>query len=113
MYNLHDFIHFFEEYFLKKPGVLLNILSKLLKNLFSIIQISLELSHLLKTKTFDNNYAKFMYIGMMFMLNILLSGSSRERKIPPKGLRFFWSIITFFFFLVNVPIGLTHTRKFM
>ena len=73
MYNLHDFIHFSEEYFLKKPGVLLNILSKLLKNLFSIIQISLELSHLLKAESFDNNYAEFMHIGMMFMLKILLA----------------------------------------
>ena len=68
MYNLHDFIHFSEEYFLKKPGVLLNILPKLLKNLFSIIQVSLELSHLLKIETFDNNYAEFMYIGIMFIL---------------------------------------------
>ena len=68
MYNLHDFIHFFEEYFLKKPGFLINILPKLLKNLFSIIQFSLELSHLLKMESFDNNYAGFMYIGMMFML---------------------------------------------
>ena len=65
MYNLHDFIHFSKEYFLKKPGFLLNILPKLLKNLFSIIQISLELSYLLKTETFDNNYAEFMYIGIM------------------------------------------------
>ena len=68
MYNLHDFIHFSEEYFLKKPGFLLNILPKLLKNLFSIIQVSLELSHLLKTESFDNNYAEFMYIGIMFIL---------------------------------------------
>ena len=62
MYNLHDFIHFSEEYFLKKLGFLVNILPKLLKNLFSIIQFSLELSHLLKIESFDNNYAKFMYI---------------------------------------------------
>ena len=76
MYNLHDFIHFSKEYFLKKPGFLLNILPKLLKNLFSIIQISLELSHLLKTETFDNNYAKFMYIGIILMLKILLYGNA-------------------------------------
>ena len=68
MYNLHDYMHFFEKYFLKKPGFLINILPKLLKNLFSIIQFSLELSHLLKMESFDNNYAGFMYIGMMFML---------------------------------------------
>jgi hypothetical protein len=75
LYNLHDFIHFSEEYFLKKPGFLLNILPKLLKNLFSIIQISLKLPHLLKTESFDNNYAGFMYIGMMFMLKILLAAA--------------------------------------
>ena len=63
MYNLHDFIHFIEESFLKKHGFLINLLSKLLKNLFSIIRIPLELSHLLKSKTFDNNYAVFMHIG--------------------------------------------------
>ena len=86
MYNLHDFIHFFEEYFLKKPGFLLNLLPTLLKNLFSIILNSLELSHLSKTETFDNNYAKFMYIGMMLMLKILLSGNAEERKILEEAL---------------------------
>ena len=86
MYNLHDFIHFFEEYFLKKPGFLINILPKLLKNLFSIIQFSLELSHLLKMESFDNNYAKFMYIGMMLMLKILLYGNAEERKILEEAL---------------------------
>ena len=86
MYNSHDFIHFSEEYFLKKPGFLLNLLPKLLKNLFSITLNSLELSHLSKTETFDNNYAKFMYIGMMLMLKILLSGNAEERKILEEAL---------------------------
>ena len=34
MYNLHDFIQFFENYFLKKPRVLLNKLPTLQKNFF-------------------------------------------------------------------------------
>ena len=34
MYNLHDFIQFFENYFLKKPEVLINKLPFLLKNFF-------------------------------------------------------------------------------
>jgi hypothetical protein len=86
MYILHDFIHFSEEYFLKKPGFLLNILPKLLKNLFSISLNPLELSHLSKSESFDNNYAKFMYIGMILMLKILLSGNAEERKVLEKAL---------------------------
>jgi len=41
---------------------------------------------LLKTETFDNNYAEYMYIGMMSMLKILLSGSAEERKILEEAL---------------------------
>ena len=37
MYNLHDFMQFFENYFLKKPRVLLNKLPTLLKKTFSEI----------------------------------------------------------------------------
>ena len=86
MYNLHNFIHFPEEYFLKKPGFLLNLLPTLLKNLFSIILNSLELSHLSKSESFDNNYAKFMYIGIILMLKILLPGNAEERKILEEAL---------------------------
>jgi len=57
----YDFMHFLKESFLKKHGVMLSKLTNLLKNLFSIIKITLKLPHLLKSKYFDNNHAIFMY----------------------------------------------------
>jgi hypothetical protein len=46
----------------------------------------LELSHLSKSESFDNNYAKFMYIGIILMLKILLPGNAEERKILEEAL---------------------------
>jgi len=60
MYKLMRFYTFFQKLFLEKNRSLVKQIAKALKKNFSRIKISLVSSHLLKAKTFDNNYALFM-----------------------------------------------------